>query len=84
MKRHSLLIVWIICAPLTVWAETGLDKEHSAKYAGYQTDGRTSASVLSAKRSHSVSPQDELGLTLFSAFFVIGAIAFAANFLEKR
>lgn len=53
--------------------------------SGYQVDGRTSASVLAAKRSHSVSKQDETGLAVFSGLMAIGLIVFVTKiFMESK
>lgn len=43
---------------------------------GYSVDGRTSASVLAAKRSHQVAKKDEIGLSVFSGLFAIAVIGF--------
>lgn len=51
---------------------------------GYSVDGRTSASVLSAKRSHSVKKEDEVGLAVFSGLIVIGAIGFFSSLWLDR
>ncbi len=56
----------------------------SDKYAGYSVDGRTSASVLAAKRSHTVSDEDERGLAVYSGLIVIGLIVFVVYALTKR
>ena len=55
------------------------ESTRSPDYTGYQADGRTSASVLSAKRSHAVSDQDKIGLGLYSGIIVIGVILFFAR-----
>lgn len=52
---------------------------------GYSVDGRTSASVLAAKRSHEVAKEDEIGLSVFSGLFVIAVIGFfSKQFFDKR
>lgn len=51
----------------------------SSSHPGYEVDGRTSASILSAKRSHAVSDQDKIGLGLYSGIIVIGVIVFFAR-----
>jgi hypothetical protein len=48
----------------------------AAEKTGYEVDGRTSASVLTAKRSHRVASSDELGLSIYSGLLVIAVIAF--------
>lgn len=54
-------------------------------YSGYSVDGRTSASILSAKRSHEVAKEDEMGLVIFSGLFVIAVIGFFTHlFFEKK
>ena len=53
--------------------------EDSAKYTpktGYEIDASSSASMLVAKRSHSVSEQDQTGLAVFLGIIVIGVIIF--------
>lgn len=55
------------------------ESTRSPDYTGYQADGRTSASVLSAKRSHAVSDRDKIGLGLYSGIIVIGVILFFAR-----
>lgn len=64
--------------------ETGSKAKRSASYSGYEVDGRTSASVLAAKRSHSVSKQDENGLAIFSGIFVICLIVFFTQVFWKK
>ena len=64
--------------------ETGNQAKRSASYSGYEVDGRTSASVLAAKRSHSVSKQDENGLAIFSGIFVICLIVFFTQVFWKK
>lgn len=51
---------------------------------GYAIDGRTSASVLAAKRSHQVSKDDEIGLTVFSGLIVIAVIGFFSQKLFEK
>lgn len=57
---------------------TPLTAKEKAK-PGYSVDGRTSASVLAAKRSHEVAKEDEIGLSVFSGIFVIAVIGFFAK-----
>ncbi len=55
------------------------EQNDSTKYipkTGYEIDGRTTASVLAAKRSHSVSEQDQSGLATFLGIIVVGVIIF--------
>ncbi|MGZ4959295.1 MAG: hypothetical protein ACXV7J_08585 [Methylomonas sp.] len=58
--------------------------KRSGSYSGYSVDGRTSASVLTAKRSHAVSKQDETGLAIYSGLMVIGLIVFFVHALSKK
>ncbi len=51
---------------------------------GYEVDGRTSASVLAAKRAHTPSARDETGLAVYSGIFVIGLIIFFAQLLNAK
>lgn len=87
-KQHSfksicaILLATLLCfSPDTFCGETA-DKEHSKP--GYSVDGRTSASVLAAKRSHEVSKEDEIGLTVFSGLFVIALIGFFSQKLFEK
>lgn len=55
------------------------------QWDSYKVDGNSSASKLVAKRSHSVSEQDETGLAIFLGIIVIGVIVFFLNpFGEKK
>ncbi len=65
-------------------AAEGKNTRRSASYSGYEVDGRTSASVLAAKRSHEVSNRDKNGLAIFSGIFVIGLIVFFTQALTKK
>ena len=58
-------------------------KENSKQ--GYSVDGRTSASVLAAKRSHEVAKEDEMGLAIYSGLFVIAIIGFfSTKFFDNK
>ncbi|WP_132324840.1 MULTISPECIES: hypothetical protein [Methylomonas] len=59
------------------------EKPASVK-TGYEVDGRTSASVLAAKRAHSVDRQDEIGLAVYSGVFVIGLIVFFTQLGRRK
>lgn len=59
-------------------------EKRSESYSGYTVDGRTSASVLTAKRSHAVSNQDETGLAIYSGLIVIGLIVFFVHALSQK
>ena len=91
MKRLCLLMsiaVWLAASPCstqqTAAAESVPAQPASAnRYAGYEVDGRTSASVLSAKRSHAVSKGDETILSVFSGILAIGLIVFLVHILRK-
>ncbi|MGY6275014.1 hypothetical protein [Methylomonas sp. MgM2] len=76
-----LACITFIATPITA-------KENSTEgnsKPGYSVDGRTSASVLAAKRSHEVAKEDEIGLSVFSGLFVIAVIGFfAKQYFEKR
>jgi len=76
-----LASIILIAAPVTA-------KENSAdsnSKPGYSVDGRTSASVLAAKRSHEVAAEDQIGLSVFSGLFVIAIIGFfAKQYFDKR
>ncbi len=51
-------------------------KQKQPEKYSYRADGTTSASKLVAKRSHSVSKNDETGLSIFLGVIVIGVIVF--------
>ncbi|MCQ8181124.1 hypothetical protein NP603_08390 [Methylomonas sp. SURF-1] len=51
---------------------------------GYEVDGRTSASVLAAKRAHTPVSSEETGLAVYSAVFAIGLIIFFAQLLNGK
>lgn len=51
---------------------------------GYEVDGRTSASVLAAKRAHTPAKSDETGLAVYSGVFAIGLIIFFAQLLNSK
>ena len=46
------------------------------KYLGYSVDGRTSASVLAAQRSHTVAGKDERNFAIFTGIVVILIVIF--------
>lgn len=90
--KHGLAIL-LICTPLFAAGQaapendTGSQRKSlhgSALKSAYAVDGRTSASVLAAKRSHNVSEQDEYGLAIFSGLMVIGVIVFFTQFLSRN
>ncbi len=56
-----------------VFSAEGMAVEDSASKPDY-VDGTSSASKLRARRSHSVSGQDEAGLTIFLGIIVIAVI----------
>lgn len=87
-KPHSfkyiclVLLATLACLSPTTFGAEKSDKEHSKP--GYSVDGRTSASVLAAKRSHEVAKEDEIGLSVFSGLFVIALIGFFAQKLFEK
>lgn len=87
-KRHGykymclVLLATFVCIAPTSFGGEKSDKEHSKP--GYSVDGRTSASVLAAKRSHEVSKEDEIGLSVFSGLFVIAVIGFFSQKLFEK
>ena len=82
--RYCCITVLTLLPLLSAHAKPADADKSSDKYAGYRTDGRATASVLAAKRSHAVSKEDETGLALFSGLIAIGALAFAIDLLTKR
>ncbi|MGD0959207.1 MAG: hypothetical protein ABSB19_05305 [Methylomonas sp.] len=59
------------------------NQQNQAK-TGYEIDGRTSASVIAAKRSHTVADRDEKGLAIYSGIFVVGLIIFLTQSVFKK
>jgi hypothetical protein len=94
----GFILVFLISAPLTSSATIEAESQTSASttthkptakndkpYSGYSVDGRTSASVLSAKRSHQVAKKDEIGLVVFSGLFAIAVIGFLTrHFFQNK
>lgn len=82
--RYLLLIplvgIALTAPPLAAKENT---KDTGSK-PGYSVDGRTSASVLAAKRSHQVAKEDEIGLSVFSGLFVIAVIGFFSFKLSNK
>ncbi len=92
MKNHNFFKSIVLTASLLAFtapfnilnaantaASEKTETENSAEYTpktGYEIDANSSASMLVAKRSHSVSEQDQTGLTVFLGVIVIGVIAF--------
>ena len=84
----ATFIVWLAASALTAHQAIATDTSPSQyktanPYAGYDVDGRTSASVLAAKRSHAVSTNDENLLAVFSGILAIGMIVFLVHVLQK-
>jgi hypothetical protein len=52
----------------------------NTKYLGYSVDGRTSASVLAAQRSHTVAGKDERNFAIFTGIVVILIVIFFSQF----
>lgn len=85
----NLLVILLISHSLNGSAQSdtaknGAAPKKAASYSGYTVDGRTSASVLAAKRSHSVSKEDETGLAVYSGLIAIGLIIFFVHTLSKK
>ena len=82
--RKMLLLLSILIMASAIDHRAFAAATQTEKYTGYEVDGRTSASVIAAKRSHTISKQDEMGWTVFSGIFVIGAIVFLAGAKPKK
>lgn len=74
----------VVLLQTSLWLSTNALATESERKTGYEVDGRTSASVLAAKRSHQVSDQDKFGLGLYSGILAIGVIVFFAQQLRNR
>jgi hypothetical protein len=70
-------------AAVSVHGHNLSEKQDSVK-TGYEVDGRTSASVLAAKRAHSVDRRDEIGLAVYSGIFAIGLIVFFTQLGRRK
>lgn len=79
MKRFLSVLLLVSSSLLLISSGSINAKDRQASYTGYEVDGRTSASVLSAKRGHAVSSKDEIGLTVFS-----GVIVFFAGLIKDK
>ena len=92
-----VILVFLFSAPLASTAIIAAESQTTAAttnqkksakdnkpYSGYSVDGRTSASILSAKRSHEVAKEDEMGLVIFSGLFVIAVIGFFTHLFFKK
>lgn len=83
MKHHHLR--GFLLAMLLLWPMFGAAGGADRAKSGYEVDGRSSASVLAAQRSHQVSKSDETGLAVVSGLMAIGVIVFLVGiFTEKR
>lgn len=82
--KHNYLRGFLLTM-LLLWPLFGACGGADQAKSGYEVDGRTSASVLAAQRSHAVSKSDETGLAVGSGLMVIGMIVFLVKILtEKR
>lgn len=84
LQTHSAYAENSHTNPPSAASKTRPKDQRDSKYTGYEVDGRTSASVLTAKRSHSVAREDEVGLAVYSGVFVIGLIIFFAQQLNRK
>ena len=82
MKHHHLR--GFLLTMLLLWPLFGAAGSADRTKSGYEVDGRTSASVLSAQRSHQVSKSDETGLAVVSGLMVIGLIVFLVGILNQK
>ncbi len=90
MKKISVICVFavlLVSSPLTraqvkqkdggnslIQSESNVVKDKVNKISG--VDGTTSASQLRARKSHSVSKQDEIGLTVFFGLIILAVMVF--------
>lgn len=82
--KHAVLSLLVILSCSTTYGLAAEKSEKSPAKSGYSVDGRTSASVLAAKRSHEVAKEDEIGLAVFSGLFVIAIIGFFSQKLFEK
>jgi len=83
-RIKKLLVAAVGCGTLLMAPYSNAATAAPSAKTGYEVDGRSSASVLAAQRSHQVSAQDQFGLGLYSGLFVIGLIIFFAQQFNKR
>jgi len=74
VRFRAFASAWILFAYAFFTLNCRAEAEDSK--LGYAADGRTSASVLAAARSHQVADEDAVGLSVFSGLIVIGVVAF--------
>ncbi len=82
MKNNHLR--GFLLAVLLLWPLFGAAGGSDRAKSGYEIDGRTSASVLAAQRSHAVSKSDETGLAVVSGLMVIGVIVLLVRILTEK
>ncbi|TPQ26918.1 hypothetical protein [Methylomonas koyamae] len=83
-RRLSRLTQALLSLSLLLGVASGAPAVADPAKTGYEVDGRTSASVLAAKRAHTPSTRDETGLAVYSGIFVIGLIIFFAQLLNAK
>ncbi len=99
MKYFSVVCVFtvlLVSSPVLTAIESEWNEENSSinnktsiviqTNGNYKSvvDGTTSASKLRAKKSHSVSKQDEMGLTIFFGVIVLSVIVFFLKPFSER
>lgn len=86
--KHLLLLLLLTTPSLLTAKPPSIeDKSKSSareQYTGYTVDGRTSASVLAAQRSHSIAGKDETNFAIYSGATVICMILIFAHFLSNK
>ncbi|WP_445370235.1 hypothetical protein ACH518_11885 [Methylomonas sp. HW2-6] len=83
-RRLPKLTQALLSLSLLLGVASGTPAVAAAAKTGYEVDGRTSASVLAAKRAHTQSAGDETGLAVYSGIFIIGLIMFFAQLLNAK
>lgn len=81
-KLRILIMLCLLLSSGSNYAESGA--ANRVARTGYEVDGRTSASVLAAQRSHAVSSQDQTLLSVFSGLLVIGGVVWLAKVIGGK
>ena len=80
-KRRRWLVALSLMSSTVAMAA---DSAPTTGNSGYAVDGRTSASVLAAQRSHSVSSKDQTILSVVSGLLAIGGVIFLVKVITRQ
>ena len=83
-KLRILIMLCLLVSSGINHAESREAASTTVARTGYEVDGRSSASVLAAQRSHAVSSQDQTLLSVFSGLLVIGVVVWLAKVIGGK